>query len=249
MAERACAGILGPPQDRARCSRGPRISIHACVTCSRTLGCKHRGQTPSNVQRAAPPERGLSCTQEDQRRHAGFLPKKKKSLKFGRFAARLQRKRGERKGRGEAQILLQSCCFAPPSPGQLVLRLQPSPPSHVTCPAAAFRLLRFLPFLLACCLLGVDNKQQIDRYCAGISLKVHGTHQSMARAPVLPPSCCCCELPCLFSTLGKASTLPPTPPHRPAGPANCTMSALPKPTLMKRLQVTFERKLREGSIS
>lgn len=118
-----------------------------------------------------------------------------------------------------------------------------------TCTLSLFRLPLSLPFLLARCLLRVDNKQQIDRYCTGICLKVHGTHQSMARVPVFLRSCCCCELPCLFSALGKASALSPKLQHWRAGPANCTMSALPKLTLMKRLQVTFERKSQEGSIS
>lgn len=121
-------------------------------------------------------------------------------------------------GLGAAQGLLQPTRLSG-SPGP-ALHLQPSPPSSrrqldVTWAPAAFRLPLSRPFLLASCLLGVDNEQQIDRYCTGICLKVHGTHQSMAGAGV-PPQSRRCELRCPFAP-GSTAALP-APPAAPSVP-------------------------------
>ena len=79
-AKRACGGISGPPQDRARCKHGPQISIRLYVTSSCTPGCMHQSQTPSNMQHATLREQGLSCT---GRTSEGVLSFYKKSLKLG----------------------------------------------------------------------------------------------------------------------------------------------------------------------
>lgn len=159
-------------------------------------------------------------------------------LAFWSLAACVQRaERGE-----EARILLQSCRLSSPCAAAALPSLARCR-RDVTCASAAFRPPLSLPLLLARCLLGAHNKQQIDGDCTGICLKVHGTHQRMAGAPVLPPL-----------RPAAASAAQPwhgerAPAQRSPGPASCTIGALPKPTLMKRLQVTFERKSQEGSVS
>lgn len=237
--ERAYRGISGPPQDSSRSKHGPQIRIRVHVTSSCLLGSVHRSQP-----RGSPP-RCISGGSPAAGQRGQFWPSAPLEPEGLQSAKEKGRKRG-------GETLLQSCCFISLAPGQPPL---PTPFLRTdcrrdgTCAAAVSLLPLPLPLLLARCLLGADNEQQIDRYCTGICLKVHGTHQSMTRAPLVPRSCRCCPLPAVLPTRGEASALPPRRSTSGAGPADGTISALPKPILMKRLQVTFERKSQEGSVS
>lgn len=97
------------------------------VTSSCTLGCMQQSQALSTMQHAALQQRGLSCTGRTSQATLGFRKKMFAILGFCSMSAK--EKRREEEGE-KAPTLLQSCCFASPSAGQLMLDVQPSRPSH-----------------------------------------------------------------------------------------------------------------------
>lgn len=166
---------------------------------------------------------GLCCT-------LGFC-KKVGILEFGIVRAKSRRKPKScsRAAASALRVQPQPC---PPSPAAGAVLPAPRPPS--VCPSRC-------PFSLLAASSGRTISSRLMVTALASVLK------SMVPISAWPGRRCCRRGAAASAAQPWHGERAPAP--RGPGPASCTIGALPKPTLMKRLQVTFERKSQEGSVS
>lgn len=216
-AETARGGISGPPRDRARCKHGPRISIHACHLFlhpgvhAAEPGTQHHAACSAAAARAL-------LHREDQPSHAG-LPHKN-VCNFG-VLQHVCKGKEERGGGGESpnpapKLLLCFTVHRAADAGRAALpSLAPAAGGTLPAPRPPSVCLSLCPFCLLAVSSGWTISSKLMVTALGSALK------SMVPIRARPGHRCprgaaaAASGPCLFSTLGKASVLPP----RAAAPA------------------------------